>query len=161
MARDEDEAWRAIVDNYGERPEIEPDVLDATSGVDDRRTDPDLARDADLDDTGDPGDPGDTADGAALGPTGWDDEYPDSDWESDRFVPPPPPPIPRTTPDRLAAWAGVFGSPAILLICLVLSISLPQLLAYLLVIGFVGGFIYLVIQMPREPRDPGDDGAVL
>ncbi len=76
-------------------------------------------------------------------------------------MPPPPPPIPRTTPDRLAAWAGVFGSPAVLLICLVLGISLPQLLAYLLVIGFVGGFIYLVIQMPREPRDPGDDGAVL
>jgi hypothetical protein len=36
---------------------------------------------------------------------------------------------------------------------------MPAWLGYLLVVGFVGGFIYLVLQMPREPRDPWDDGA--
>ena len=36
-----------------------------------------------------------------------------------------------------------------------------ELVAYLLVAGFVGGFLYLVFTMTREPRDPDDDGAVL
>ena len=30
-----------------------------------------------------------------------------------------------------------------------------------LVASFVGGFIYLAASMPRGPRDPGDDGAVV
>ncbi len=76
-------------------------------------------------------------------------------------MPPPPPPIPTPPRDRLVAWLGIFGSPAILLVCLVLGIVIPQLIAYVLVAGFVGGFVYLVVKMPREPRDPGDDGAVL
>jgi hypothetical protein len=81
VAKEDDDAWRAIVDNYGDRPELEepapapPDpgssdfVVDAP--VEDERT--------------------------------WDD--PDTDWETDRFVPPPPPPVPTTTFDRQAAWA--------------------------------------------------------
>ena len=89
----------------------------------------------------------------------WDD--PDTDWETDRFVPPPPPPVPTTTFDRQAAWAGVFGSPVVLLACLLLRIDVPELLAYALVGSFVGGFVYLVVKMTREPRDPDDDGAVL
>ena len=55
----------------------------------------------------------------------------------------------------------MFGSPVVLLVCLVFGIDLPQLVAYLLVGGFVGGFLYLVIRMPRGPRDPDDDGAKL
>ena len=81
--------------------------------------------------------------------------------EEDRFVPPVPPPLPRPTRDRAAAWAGLFGSPAVLLVCLVLGIALPRLVSYLLVGAFVGGFCYLVWQMPSGPRDPGDDGAVV
>ena len=34
-------------------------------------------------------------------------------------------------------------------------------IGYLLVGGFVGGFVYLVTRMPRGPRDPADDGARL
>jgi hypothetical protein len=135
VAKEDDDAWRAIVDNYGERPEIEepppaepePSASEPDPQVEAERT--------------------------------WDD--PDSDWETDRFVPPPPPPLPTTTPDRRAAWAGVFGSPAILLVCLLLRIDVPELLAYALVAAFVGGFVYLVLKMTREPRDPDDDGAVL
>ena len=86
-----------------------------------------------------------------------DEDGPDDAEEG--FEPPPPPPLPRVAPDRLAAWTGVFGSPALLLIALVLSIEMPTVVAYLLVAGFVGGFVYLVAKMPRGPRDPWDDGA--
>ena len=34
-------------------------------------------------------------------------------------------------------------------------------MSYALVAWFVGGFTYLVLQMPRGPRDPEDDGARL
>ncbi|WP_232675780.1 hypothetical protein [Nocardioides sp. R-C-SC26] len=150
----EDRAWRDIVENFGDRAELEPD-RDDEAGAADARDTPATERD--------PGagsalvaEPEPTS--GSAGPS-WDDAFPDDDWSSDRFVPPPPPPVPATTPDRLAAWAGIFGSPAILLICLVLSIEIPTLLAYALVAGFVGGFLYLISQMPREPRDPFDDGA--
>jgi hypothetical protein len=131
----DDDAWRAIIDNYGDRPEIDAE-----------ETDPPVEAAAEPRDAAEPG-------------ASWDDAFPDSDWSTDRFVPPPPPPLPTPTLDRLAAWLGVFGSPTVLLVCLVLGIDLPQLLAYLLVASFVGGFLYLVAQMPRGPRDPNDDGA--
>ncbi|MDP2775810.1 MAG: hypothetical protein Q8O61_19805 [Nocardioides sp.] len=132
MQRDnEDEAWRAIVENFGDR--------------------------ADLDPSPEPEPPAPAPSPAPDAQLSWDD--PDTDWSTDRFVPPPPPPIPTTTKDRLLAWIGIFGSPSILLFCLVLGIDLPPLLGYALVAGFVGGFLYLVLQMPRGPRDPGDDGA--
>jgi hypothetical protein len=130
----EDEAWRAIVENFGDRADLDPEPPPEPPAV---REEP------------------------VTTESGWDDPYPDADWSSDRFVPPPPPPIPRTTPDRMAAWAGLFGAPAILLVCLVLGVDLPPLLAYLLVSAFVGGFLYLVLLMPRGPRDPDDDGAVI
>lgn len=149
MARDDDELWRAIVDNYGDRPELDPgDVGPGDLGPGDASRSGASSDDQTASDGG-----------AAKGRSGW--EAPDSDWTSDRFVPPPPPPLPTTTKDRYLAWAGVFGSPAVLLVCLVLGIGLPPLIAYVLVAAFVGGFVYLVLKMPREPRDPGDDGAVL
>lgn len=142
MAKEDDDAWQAIVDNYGDRPELdEPEPAPPTRrphlDEDDRYPDP-------------------TSDQA-----GWDDPYVDADWESDRFVPPPPPPIPTTTVDRQAAWLGVLGSPLVLLVCLIFRIPLPVILGYALVGAFVGGFLYLVFTMTREPRDPDDDGAVL
>jgi hypothetical protein len=79
----------------------------------------------------------------------------------ERYVPPPPPPLPRVPKDRLAAWIGVLVSPVLLLIAALLRISIPSLAAWALVIAFLGGFGYLVANMPRGPRDPYDDGAVL
>ena len=145
VQRDDDEAWRSIVDNYGDRAEVEADPP-----ASDERTD------ESAEDWTTP-DPAPAAEPVAS----WDDPYPDSDWSQDRFIPPPPPPLPHPRRDRLLAWLGVFGSPAILLVCLVLNIDLPQLFAYALVTAFVGGFLYLVWLMPSGPRDPDDDGAVV
>ena len=135
MPQDDDDAWRAIVDNYGDRPDLDPD--EATPSAPARPVEP-----------------------AGESPS-WQDPYPDADWSSERFVPPEPPPLPTTTTDRYVAWAGVLGSPALLLVCLILGIALPELVAYLLVAAFVGGFLYLVMTMTREPRDPDDNGAVI
>jgi hypothetical protein len=124
----EDDAWRSIVDNYGDRADLGPEEAPAPAAERDHgREDPD------------------------------DDEA----WDEDRYVPPPPPPLPHVTPDRLAAWTGVFGAPTVLLVALLVGIHLPAWLGWLLVASFVGGFVYLVVQMPRGPRDPGDDGARL
>lgn len=124
----EDEAWRAIVDNYGDRAELDP------SEVPEPAPEPEpFSLDAEL------------------------EAVPDDD----RFVPPDPGPLPHVPRDRMLAWVGLFGSPTILLICLVLGIHLDSLVAYALVAGFIGGFLYLVIQMPRGPHDPWDDGARL
>jgi hypothetical protein len=79
----------------------------------------------------------------------------------ERFVPPPPPPLPRVSKDRMAAWVGVLGAPVALLVATIFRIPLPGIVPWLLVGAFLGGFGYLVAQMPRGPRDPFDDGAVL
>jgi len=147
VQRDSDEdAWQAIVENYGERVELEDGTaaepapsLPSVTGI--GSVDADL--DDDLDDDLD------------------EDPLDDPDAEAERFVPPPPPPLPRLPPDRFVAWSGLFGSPTVLLVCLVLGVHLPPWLGYLLVAAFIGGFVYLVVQMPRDPADPWDDGARL
>jgi hypothetical protein len=138
----EERAWQAIVENYGERAAIDEPPAD----------------EAPVSDTpfgGRFGDP------AAFVVDDADDPYvgPDPDDVEEGYVPPPPPPLPRVAPDRGLAWAGVFGSPTVLLVALILGIDLPSWLGYLLIACFVGGFVYLVLTMPREPREPWDDGA--
>lgn len=130
----EDQAWQAIVENYGERAAIEdpPPVSDVPFG-------------------GRFGDP------RTLSGESEDEPYVAD--EEEGFEPPPPPPLPHVEPDRMLAWVGVLGSPVVLLLALLFSIGLPVWMGYLLVVGFVGGFLYLVVKMPSEPRDPGDDGA--
>ena len=159
MQRDSDEdAWRGIVENYGERVELDDEPPAALPA--------DLAGDPPGDPVGDPlGDPvSDPTSGQRLErlfrplpqPVEPDDEL------DDDFVPPTPPPLPKLPPDRFLAWVGLFGSPATLLVCLVLGVSLPVWLAYMLVAAFVGGFVYLVVNMPRSTDiDPWDDGARL
>lgn len=137
---DDDRAWRAIVENYGERAELDDPTPPEPPA---RPSAPFGGRYGDL---------------RAFGPAE-DEEEPYLADEDERFQPPEPPPIPRTTPDRLAAWIGIFGSPIVLLLSLIFSFSLPSFVGYLLVAGFVGGFLYLVFKMPRGPRDPWDDGA--
>ena len=129
-SRDEDEAWRQIVANYGDVPSVDdaprPEPREEYVVENDAPDEPD-----------------------AVFP--WEDEG--------RFVPPPPPPVPRPEPRRGLAWAGLFGAPVILLVALVFGVYLPGWLSLLLVAGFIGGFGYLVATMSNDPRDPGDDGA--
>ena len=151
MQRDSDEdAWRGIVENYGERVELEDEPP------------AEVPADPTADLAGDPA--GESASGQRLErlfrplpqPVEPDDEL------DDDFVPPTPPPLPKLPPDRFLAWVGLFGSPATLLLCLVLGVSLPPWLGYLLVAAFIGGFVYLVVNMPRSTDiDPWDDGARL
>jgi hypothetical protein len=129
--RAHDEAWQAIVDNYGERAEIDesPAVEPAPA-----RPAPEPLPDP------------------SPGPAAAYDE-------AERFVPPPPPPVPRPEPKRAVAWAGLFGAPVLVLIAMVFRIDLPPLLDYAFVGWFVGGFVYLVATMSRTPREPWDDGS--
>jgi hypothetical protein len=154
VQRDSDEdAWRAIVENYGER--IELDDESSVEPAAEPTVDPDEKQGYD-----------------AAGEAGLQRlfrplpepqaESEDLEDELDEFVPPTPPPLPKLSPDRLLAWVGLFGSPTILLICLVLNIRLMPWMAYLLVASFIGGFAYLVAKLPRNTDiDPWDDGARL
>lgn len=128
MPHDDDEDWRAIVDNFGERAVLGPDDLPPAEEPPEQPA-------------------------PAPEPPG-----PDPD---DRFVPPEPPPVEMPPTDRLLAWAGVIGSPLVLLVAVMARIDLPTWFGWLLVGGFIGGFGYLVAQMRTEPRDPWDDGSRL
>lgn len=150
MPRDDDEAlaqereWQAIVDNYGDRPVLEPED----------EVGPDLTA---APEAAEP--EGRTVPTVPTGPTGPAEPEPVA--AADEFVPPTPPPLPRPPADRLAAWLGVFGVPTVVLVCIVLGISLPAWAGLLLAAGFVGGFVYLVARLPGSPPDPWDDGARL
>ena len=138
-------AWREIVEHYGERPVLPDDTTTREAGrdpgtgqVDGVVDHPDEADD--LDDTGDP-------DGRAELP------------EVDRFHPPAAPPFPRPrTWQRGVAWSGILVAPALALVIALFSIHVHPLFGWALVVWFVGGFVYLVREMPRS-RDPWDDGS--
>jgi hypothetical protein len=125
----EDAVWRDIVDNYGERAQVDepapPEPEPVVAFEPEPEPEPVVVRPVD----------------------------------EERYVPPPPPPLPRPAPPRAIAWVGVFGVPIILLVCLVATLDLPTLLDYALLAWFVGGFGYLVATMSREPREPWDDGS--
>lgn len=136
LARERELEWQQIIDNFGDRAVLEPG--------DEALTDLEPAK---------------------AERTAADDDEPtevaDEIHPAEEFVPPTPPPIPRPPLDRLLAWLGVFGVPALVLFCMVLGISVPPWFGLLLAAGFIGGFGYLVVRMSDEPRDPWDNGAVL
>ena len=134
-----DSAWRAIVENYGERARLDEPVAapelpaedPAPTSYGEKEPEPDDL-DGDLDDVA----------------------------EVDRFQQPVPPPVPLpSTWQRRAAWGGVFVAPVLALLLALLRVQLPALLGWGLVGWFVGGFLYLVATMPRTPREPWDDGS--
>ncbi|MFT4084583.1 MAG: hypothetical protein QM638_18555 [Nocardioides sp.] len=148
---DEDSAWREIVENYGERAVLTD--TDTGTGTAEPADDPaaDDERQRRLE---------------QLFVVEFDeDEEPAPIYleDSERYVPPPPPPLPRTTPERAAAWIGVLGAPVAAVVLVVVhmltGLEIPALLTGFLVVAFLGGFGYLVATMPREPDDPWDDGA--
>ncbi len=164
---DPDAAWRTIVENYGERASLDGEPPTAPPGPEPAAG---SGSSADLDAGPPPVDPARLARlfeplnrppqpaQPTAGAEGGSDLAKGADAP---FVPPPPPPVPQTTGDRRAAWVGVLGAPVVLLVCLVLTVRIGPLVLLGLVAAFVVGFVYLVVQMPRGPRDPGDDGARL
>ncbi|TDQ52515.1 hypothetical protein [Actinorugispora endophytica] len=83
--------------------------------------------------------------------------------DGEHFVPPPPPPLPRGDLTSRAAWAGLLGGPAVLLVSTILGFSVPGWLVLAVLCAFVAGFVVLLIRMgDRPPRDSGpDDGAII
>lgn len=79
----------------------------------------------------------------------------------DRFVPPEPPPLPRGDLATRLAWAGVAVGPVFLLFAALFWQEAPQLLLMAAVVGFIGGFVTLVLRMPRDRSSDDDDGAVV
>ena len=132
-ARDEDELWRSIVDNYGDRAELSPEDRPPAAPLPDPVTGP-------------------------VAETVFSAPFEDPDPEP--FVAPDPPPVPLPRGPRLIAWAGVFVAPLLMLVSALSWLPMPTLVGLAMVGWFVGGFGYLVATMPRGPRDPGDDGAV-
>jgi hypothetical protein len=149
---DEDAAWRDIIEHYGDRPQLEPEE---PSSPPERSTEqpaedaaPPAGREERLRDLFQPtwSDPLDTS-------STWQDEG--------HFVPPDPPPPPLPDPRRRLAWSGLFGSPTVMLVAVVLGISLPDWLLLVLAAGFTGGFVYLVATMSNRRPGDGGDGAVV
>lgn len=79
----------------------------------------------------------------------------------ERYVPPPPPPLPRLGPVQQLAWLGVLGGPVVLLLAAVFTLAIPTWLELLAALGFVAGFVTLVLGMDNRSHDEldGDDGA--
>lgn len=128
----EDEVWRDIVANFGERA----DLPEPSGPTDSPVLEPAPASEE------------------WQEPAWWSAE--------EHFVPPEPPPLPRPAPRRLVAWLGLFGAPTLALIFLILGINLPDLIGLGLLAWFIGGFGYLVATMrTTRPEDFGDDGAVV
>lgn len=72
--------------------------------------------------------------------------------EEDRFVPPPPPPLPTLSGADRLGWLGLVGGPAVLVAAAVLAVTLPTWITLIAALGFIGGFVSLVVRM-----DNGDD----
>ncbi|GAB3035491.1 hypothetical protein GCM10011376_18730 [Nocardioides flavus (ex Wang et al. 2016)] len=148
MSRPEDEsrtelAWREIVEHYGERPVLD-DASPAAEPV--PPTSSDASPTTDLPDDLVDDDPVERREQAVA--------------ESERFRPPPAPPFPAPrTWQRGLAWSGLFVAPLIALLLGIFSLYVTPLIGWALVGWFVGGFAYLVREMPRAPRDPWDDGS--
>lgn len=130
---DEDAAWREIIANYGE-----PALPDPSQ--DERRDKPVVQ-------------PVDYSIAADEQQVFLDPE--------EHFVPPTPPPAPPPRGPRGAAWLGLLGAPAAVMVFILLGITLPSWAAFLLFCAFVGGFGYLVATMRKGDDDPWNDGAVV
>ncbi|MEU4197479.1 hypothetical protein AB0E69_36665 [Kribbella sp. NPDC026611] len=80
----------------------------------------------------------------------------------DHFIPPEPPRGPRLDWISRVAWLGLIGGPLLLILAALLDFGTGRITT-LAVVGFIGGFLTLVIRMKDRlpPGDSGDDGAVV
>lgn len=117
---DEAAQWQAIVENFGERVELDEPAPPALP---------------------------------APPPEASYDESP----REDHFVPPEPPPVGWPTGPRAVACVGLFVGPALILAMLLFKVTIPTWLGWLALLGFIGGFGFLVSS--QRERDGWDDGS--
>jgi hypothetical protein len=126
-AQAEELAWREIVHQYGEPPDV-PALAELTAPLE----------------VGEP-DPDEDAEPFRLELDG-----------DEPFTPPPLPPPPVVSPERRVAWVGLVLCPILLVALNLVDYSLPGILSFGLVIAFIASFGYLVATMePRDPDDDG------
>jgi hypothetical protein len=79
----------------------------------------------------------------------------------ERFVPPEPPPLPRLAPADKLSWVGLIGGPLVLVSAAAFSLTLPTWVTLFATLGFIGGFVSLVIRMDngQDRLDDPDNGA--
>jgi hypothetical protein len=80
----------------------------------------------------------------------------------DHYVPPEPPRGPKLDWISRIAWLGLIGGPLLLIAAALLDFDTGRTTT-IAVIGFIGGFLTLVIRMKDRlpPEDTTDDGAVV
>lgn len=141
MSRPDEQAWRDIVDNFGDRA----DLGDGGPA--------DLPEFEEHDEHEEPA--------VEPDPQSWTPSWADEG----HFEPPAAPPVPRTSPVKTLAWLGVLGMPAVAIVLYTLTTIInwtpPGWMSLLMVAGFVGGFGVLIAGMRANPEDPWDDGARL
>jgi hypothetical protein len=81
--------------------------------------------------------------------------------EEDRFVPPQPPPLPRLSGADQVGWLGLVGGPVILIAAAVFHLVLPPWVTLIAALGFIAGFVSLVVRMDKgdDRYDDPDNGA--
>jgi hypothetical protein len=102
-----------------------------------------------------------------LSPSAWGEReeplpIPHEERELEGYIPPEPPPLPRGDLVGWAAWIGVLGGPAFLLLSSLVWNDIDRIWIMLAVVAFIAGFATLVARLPggRSDDDP-DDGAVV
>jgi hypothetical protein len=185
---DEEAAWAAIVEGYGEEPTDPPgakpfksvDDLALLEGDLNKTPKDDRAAEAEPDpEDPDAGDVGPDADKPALGSSitfapgiGGPRDYQVADAKDDdldesdegHFVPPEPPPLPESDVTAKFAWLAVVGGPVLMLVAVLLQWNMTWWLTTLCVGGFLGGFGTLVARMSHGDDEDDDDpgrGAVV
>ncbi|HZX37391.1 MAG TPA: hypothetical protein VFF37_03470 [Streptomyces sp.] len=188
---DEEAAWAAIVEGYGEEPSDPPGAKPFKSVEDlallegDLNKTPKDDRAAEARPEPDPEDPSTgpearpDADKPALGSSitfapgiggprdyqvaaAKDDDLDESD--EGHFVPPEPPPLPEADVTAKFAWLAVVGGPVLMLVAVLLQWNMTWWLTTLCVGGFLGGFGTLVARMSHGDDEDDDDpgrGAVV
>ncbi|MER5943472.1 hypothetical protein ABT121_39985 [Streptomyces sp. NPDC001928] len=187
---DEDAAWAAIVEGFGDEPPDPPgskpfkSVEDLALPETDENTGAGGGTDTEpKGDKAEAGPPDKKADepgedkpskplgssisfAPGVGPRDYSLPEPaEEDFDADdegHFVPPEPPPLPAADATAKFAWLAVIGGPVLLLLAVLLSWDMTWWLATLGIGGFLGGFATLVMRMKTddEDDDPGR-GAVV
>jgi hypothetical protein len=175
---DEEAAWAAIVEGYGDEP-VDPPGAKPFKSVEDLallevETNDDDPVSGAASGAGAADEPGEEKKPAkplgssvsfapGVGPRDYSPAEPaetdvetDSDAEDEgHFVPPEPPPLPDADTTARFAWLGVIGGPILLLLAILLGWDMTWWLTTICVGGFLGGFATLVMRM--RPDDENDD----